>query len=237
MKLSVLIPIHNEEATLQTILQRVAELKSQAVIDSLEIIAVDDCSTDKSLEILNNFKKSNKIKIIRHSVNQGKGAALRNAIAEAGGDFTIFQDADLEYEPGDIVRMAEFAENNNATVVYGSRFLGRSTSPLGKVHYLVNRGLTLFSNLFTGLSLTDMETCYKMVRTDILKRIDLEENRFGIEPEITAKIAKMSKTEPFSVSEISISYKPRKSSEGKKIGFKDGLRALYVILKYGFRFL
>ena len=235
MRLSVLIPVHNEEATLQTILQRVAGIENHAAIDSLEIVAVDDCSTDNSLEILNDFAASHKIEIVRHSVNQGKGAALRNAIAKADGDFTIFQDADLEYEPSDIVRMAEFAEKNSSAVVYGSRFLGKSTSPLGKLHYLVNRGLTLFSNIFTGLHLTDMETCYKMIRTDILKRIDLEENRFGIEPEITAKIAKLSKTENFSVSEISISYNPRKSSEGKKIGFKDGIRALYVILKYGIR--
>ncbi|MBO4440986.1 glycosyltransferase family 2 protein [bacterium] len=237
MKLSVLIPIHNEEATLQTILQRVAEIENQAAIDSLEIVAVDDCSSDNSFEILNNFAKHHKIEIIRHPVNLGKGAALRNAVAKASGDFTIFQDADLEYDPSDIVRMAEFAESSSSAVVYGSRFLGKSTSPLGKAHYLVNRGLTLFSNLFTGLHLTDMETCYKMIRTDILKRIDLEENRFGIEPEITAKIARLSKTEHFSVSEIPISYKPRKSADGKKIGLKDGFRALYVILKYGIRFL
>lgn len=231
MKLSVLIPVYNEEKTLEIILEKVLEIEKSPLIDELEVIAVDDCSKDNSLNILGKY--SDKIKILKQEKNQGKGAAIRTAAANATGDYVVFQDADLEYDPQDLLKMLGFAVKNSVDVLYGSRFLEKKTSPLGKAHYFVNAGLTTFSNLLTGLKLTDMETCYKMFRGEILKEINIEEDRFGLEPEITAKAAKICAEKNLKLCEIPINYDPRKYNDGKKIGWKDGLRALYIILKYG----
>jgi glycosyltransferase involved in cell wall biosynthesis len=233
MKLSVLVPVYNEEKTLDAIFGKVFEIERSPLIDELEVVAVDDCSKDGSLSILRKYADTGKIKLFRHEKNQGKGAAVRTAVANSTGDYVIFQDADLEYDPQDILKMLDFAVKNGADVLYGSRFLEKKTSPLGKFHYFVNAGLTTFSNLFTGLSLTDMETCYKMFRGKIIKEINIEEDRFGLEPEITAKVAKICTEKDLVLKEIPISYSPRRSEEGKKIGVKDGLRAVYIILKYG----
>ena len=233
MKLSVLIPVYNEEKTIDTIFGKVLEIEKSPLIDELEVIAVDDCSKDNSLNVLNKYADSGRIRLFRHEKNQGKGAAVRTAVANSTGDYVVFQDADLEYDPQDLLKMLDFAVKNNVDVLYGSRFLEKKTSPLGKFHYFVNAGLTTFSNLLTGLSLTDMETCYKMFRGEIIKNIDIEENRFGLEPEITAKVARICAEKDLTIREIPISYNPRRSDEGKKIGAKDGLRAVYIILKYG----
>lgn len=234
MKLSVLIPVYNEEKTVENLINKVAQIKGQGNITELEIIAVNDCSTDNTLKILRNIESSGLIKLAHHELNMGKGAAIRTAITHVTGDFTIFQDADLEYDPQDIVKMAGTVEEKGLDILYGSRFLGRPESPLGKFHYFVNAGLTTLSNFFTGLKLTDMETCYKMFKAEVIKKIEIEENRFGLEPEITAKAAMLVASENLKMEEITISYTPRKHSDGKKIGFKDGLRAVYIILKYGF---
>ncbi len=231
MKLSILIPVYNEEKTLEIILEKVLEIEKSHLIDELEVVAVDDCSKDNSLNILGKYL--GKIKILKHEKNQGKGAAIRTAAANATGDYVVFQDADLEYDPQDLLKMLGFAVKNSVDVLYGSRFLEKKTSPLGKAHYFVNAGLTTFSNLLTGLKLTDMETCYKMFRGEILKEINIEEDRFGLEPEITAKAAKICAEKNLKLCEIPINYDPRKYNDGKKIGWKDGLRALYIILKYG----
>lgn len=233
MKLSVLIPVYNEEKTLDSIFAKVLELEKSSLIDELEVIAVDDCSKDNSLNLLKKYESDGKIRLFRHEKNQGKGAAVRTAMANAGGDYVVFQDADLEYDPQDLLKMLDYAIQNNVDVLYGSRFQGKKTSPLGKFHYFVNAGLTTFSNLLTGLNFTDMETCYKMFKGGVLKEINIEEDRFGLEPEITAKVAKLCSVKDLKIDEIPISYNPRKSNEGKKIGAKDGLRAIYIILKYG----
>lgn len=232
MKLSVLIPVYNEENTVADLIDRVLEIKGQGVIDELEIIAVDDCSIDKTPAVLEKYKDKG-VKLLRHELNMGKGAAVRTAIVAATGDLTVFQDADLEYDPRDIVKMCDKVKSENLDVLYGSRFLDNPSSPLGRFHYLVNAGLTTLSNLFTGLKLTDMETCYKMFRTEIIQKIEIKENRFGLEPEITAKIAVLIKKDKLKMAEMPISYSPRKHDEGKKIGFSDGLRAVYIIFKYG----
>ena len=233
MKLSLLIPVYNEEKTLDTIFDKVFGIGKSPLIDELEVIAVDDCSKDNSLDILNKYADSGRIRLFRHEKNQGKGAAIRTAVSNATGDYVVFQDADLEYDPQDLLKMLDFAVKENADIVYGSRFLKKSTSPLGKMHYFVNAFLTTLSNLFTGLSLTDMETCYKMFRGEIVKEISIEEDRFGLEPEITAKAAKICAEKNLKLCEIPINYDPRKYNDGKKIGWKDGLRAVYIILKYG----
>ena len=233
MKLSILIPVYNEEKTLETIFPKVFELEKSPLIDELEIIAVDDCSKDNSLNLLKKYESENKIRLFIHEKNQGKGAAIRTAMSNATGDYVVFQDADLEYEPQDLLKMLDYAVQNNVDVLYGSRFLGKKTSPLGKTHYFVNAGLTTLSNLFTGLKLTDMETCYKMFKGEVLKEINIEENRFGLEPEITAKAARICAEKNLTIKEIPINYNPRKYGDGKKIGAKDGLRAVYIILKYG----
>ena len=233
MKLSILLPVYNEEKTLDTIFSKVLEIEKSPLIDELEIIAVDDFSKDNSLNILNKYAKNGQIKLFMHETNKGKGAAVRTAAANATGDYVVFQDADLEYDPQDLLKMLDFAVKENADIVYGSRFSGKSTSPLGKMHYFVNAGLTTLSNFFTGLSLTDMETCYKMFRGSVLKEINIEEDRFGLEPEITAKAARICADKKLKLLEIPISYNPRKFEDGKKIGWKDGLRAVYIILKYG----
>jgi len=232
VKLSVLIPVYNEENTVADLIEKVMKIKGQGVIDELEIVAVDDCSSDKTLQVLEKYEDKG-VKLLRHEKNMGKGAAVRTAIKAATGDYTIFQDADLEYDPQDIVRMCDKVEAEGLDVLYGSRFLDNRTSPLGKFHFMVNAGLTTLSNFFTGLKLTDMETCYKMFRTEIIQKIKIEENRFGLEPEITAKMSSLVKKNKLKIAEMPISYAPRKHDEGKKIGFSDGVRAVYIIFKYG----
>ncbi len=226
MKLSIIIPCYNEEKTIRDIIYAI----QNSGITNYEIIIVDDCSTDKSKEILKslNFEK---LKVIFHDKNKGKGAALKTGFNEAKGDICIIQDADLEYDPKEYNLMIEPILNNKADVVYGSRFQGgRPHRVVYFWHRIGNGFLTLLSNIFTDLNLSDMETCYKAFKTEIIKSIEIEENRFGFEPEITAKISKMN----LRIYEIGISYYGRTYSEGKKIGWKDGIRAIYCILKYNF---
>ena len=229
MKLSVLMPVYNERKTLVEIVSRVLNQRING-IDSLELVIVDDASTDGSTEIIEQLVRTHQqIKPIFQEKNRGKGAAIRVAIEAASGDIAIIQDADLEYDPSDFRVVLTPILQDSAEVVYGSRFIkkegGRS---LYSRHVLGNRFLTFLSNRFTDLSLTDMETCYKAFRLQSLKTIPLRSNRFGIEPEITAKIAKRK----LRFHEVPISYHARTYAEGKKIKWKDGVVAIYVILKY-----
>jgi len=228
VRLSVVIPCYNEEKTLQRCVERVLKISNEFL--NLEIIIIDDCSTDGSLSIARKLASDDeRITIIQHDSNQGKGAALQAGFKKASGEFTAIQDADLEYNPRDILRMLEPLVNNDADVVFGSRFLPHGPHRvLYFYHSLGNRFLTLISNMFTNLNLTDMEVCYKIFRSDVLQNINLEEKRFGFEPEITAKVARLG----CRVYEVGISYYGRTYEEGKKIGWKDGIRALWCILKY-----
>ena len=224
MKLSIVIPCFNEEKTIKNIIYSI----ENSGIEDFEIIIVDDCSTDNTRAILKSFNNE-KIKVFFQEKNRGKGAALRKGFKEANGDICIIQDADLEYDPKEYNLMIEPILNNKADVVYGSRFQGgRPHRVVYFWHRIGNGFLTLLSNIFTDLNLSDMETCYKAFKTEIIKSIKIEENRFGFEPEITAKISKMD----LRIYEIGISYYGRTYAEGKKIGWKDGIRAIYCILKY-----
>ena len=224
MKLSVIIPCFNEEKTIIEIINAV----KNSGIQNQEIIVVDDSSTDGTKEILKNLK-DDEIKLFFHSSNKGKGAALRTGFKEAIGDICIVQDADLEYDPKEFSLMIEPILSNKADVVFGSRFQsGRPHRVVYFWHRIGNGFLTLLSNIFTDLNLSDMETCYKAFRSEIIKSIEIKENRFGFEPEITAKISKMK----LRIYQIGISYYGRTYSEGKKIGWKDGIRAIYCIFKY-----
>jgi glycosyltransferase involved in cell wall biosynthesis len=222
--LSVVIPCFNE---VQTIAQVIDAVKA-APVQSIEIIIVDDCSTDGTRSVLEQCE-SRVDRVIYHSHNQGKGAALRTGFAAATGDVVIVQDADLEYDPQDFPRMIEPILQNKADVVFGSRFMG--SAPHRVVYYwhmLGNQFLTTLSNMLTNINLSDMETCYKAFRREIIQSIVIEENRFGFEPEITAKLAKLD----CRIYEVGISYYGRTYREGKKIGWKDGVRAIVCILKY-----
>ena len=227
MKISIVIPCYNEINTIQALFEKVlaAPLPCER-----EIVVVDDCSKDGTRELLKEFDHE-PFKIVFHEKNQGKGAALRTGFQEAGGDVIIIQDADLEYDPNEYVRLLAPILAGNADVVYGSRFIGGETHRvLYFWHSLGNRFLTLLSNMFTNLNLTDMEVCYKVFKRNILKDINLKEDRFGFEPEFTAKVARLGCV----IYEVGISYYGRTYHEGKKINWKDGVRAVYVILKYGF---
>jgi glycosyltransferase involved in cell wall biosynthesis len=225
MKLSVVIPCYNEKATIQAIIEAVRDSSYK----NKEIIVVDDCSTDGTLEILGDEISPLVDKILYHDVNQGKGAALRTGIQAATGDIVIIQDADLEYDPGQFSYIIKPILQGKADVVYGSRFLGGAPHRVLYFWHRVGNGfLTLVSNMFTNLNLTDMETCYKAFRREIIQGIRIEENRFGFEPEITAKIAKTG----CRIYEVGIAYYGRTYAEGKKIGWKDGFWALYCIIKY-----
>lgn len=225
MKLSVIIPCYNEKATLRSLIERV-----RAVPIDLEIILVDDCSTDGTRDLLKGGLASKVDKVVYHEKNQGKGAALRTGFAHATGDFVVVQDADMEYDPQEFPMLLQPLVEGNADVVFGSRFMGgRPHRVLYFWHSVGNKFLTLVSNMFTDLNLTDMETCYKLFRREIIQSIKIEENRFGFEPEITAKVAKRK----CRVYEMGISYYGRSYEEGKKIGWKDGVQALYCIVKYG----
>ena len=222
--LSVVIPCFNEEKTIREVIDAVRNTPTV----NKELIVVDDFSTDGTKSILENEIEPLVTKIIYHEINQGKGAALRTGFKAATGDIVIIQDADMEYDPTDYsVIMQPFLEDR-ADIVYGSRFLEKKNVGGYRMNYLANKGLTMISNIFTGLKLTDMETCYKAFKREIIQSITIKENRFGFEPEITAKISKSN----YRIVEVPIKYKPRTKEEGKKIGFKDGLRALYCIVKY-----
>ena len=224
--LSVIIPVYNEAATLQNILRAVHE----APVEDKEIIVIDDASTDGSRELLEDSLRNQYQRLITHDVNQGKGAALRAGIAAATGDIVLIQDADLEYDPQEYSRLIKPIVEDKADVVYGSRFFSHGPHRvLYFWHYLGNRFLTLCSNMFTNLNLTDMETCYKVFRRELIQSLPLQENRFGFEPEVTAKLARVP---GIRVYEMGISYYGRTYHEGKKIDWKDGVRALWCIVKY-----
>jgi glycosyltransferase involved in cell wall biosynthesis len=225
--LSVVIPAYNEEHTIEELVDAVA-----AVPIEKEIVVVDDCSKDGTLKVLERLAAEGRISLFRHTVNQGKGAALRTGFRSASGDIVLIQDADLEYDPNEYPRLIQPILDGKADVVFGSRFVGGdSHRVLYFWHSVANRGLTLLSNALTNLNLTDMEVCYKVFRREIIDQITIEEDRFGFEPEITAKVAKLG----CRVYEVGVSYSGRTYAEGKKIGLKDGFRALWCILKYNLR--
>lgn len=237
MKLSVVIPCYNEKATIHTLLRRVVDAPAIKGVDSLEILVVDDCSTDGTRDKLEEVTRSPQViglqshqsfQLILQPQNGGKGRAMRTGFAHVSGDIILVQDADLEYDPEDYPSLVSPIVKGYADVVFGSRFIGQERRVLYYQHFLVNKFLTFLSNLLTNLNLTDMETCYKVLRKDVLARISLTSDRFGFEPEITAKVAKLK----VRVFEVGIRYHGRTYEEGKKITWKDGVAALWHILRF-----
>lgn len=231
--LSIIIPAYNEERTITKILEKVLAVNIDGI--DKELVIVNDCSKDKTKDVLENFIAQNQdhnIKLFSHPVNQGKGAALHTGIKEATGDYIIIQDADLEYDPREYKDLLRPILEGNADVVYGSRFMGGNPHRiLFFWHSIGNKFLTFVSNMFTNLNLTDMETCYKLFRADIIKGLKLKEKRFGFEPEVTAKVSRVPDVRIY---EVGISYYGRTYAEGKKINWKDGFRALWCVFKYNF---
>ena len=224
MKLSIVIPVYNEEKTVLALINRVLEQDFD-----MELVVVDDGSKDNTREVLKSITDE-RVRIFYQDVNQGKGAALRRGFKEATGDIVLIQDADLEYDPAEYGKLLGPILDGRADVVYGSRFLGGPHRVLFFWHYLGNKFLTLLSNMTTNLNLTDMETCYKVFKREVIQSIPLKCNRFGFEPEITAKLSKRK----WRIYEVPISYSGRDYSEGKKIGWKDGVSALWYIMKFRF---
>jgi glycosyltransferase involved in cell wall biosynthesis len=222
---SVVIPVYNEEATIAHVISRVASLPFPK-----EIVVVDDCSRDGTYRVLSQLADLEGIRVIRHEQNQGKGAALRTGFETATGNVVVVQDADLEYDPRDIPGLLVPIMDEQADIVYGSRFLGDEHQDKSWIHRFGNWVLTASSNLFSGLHLTDMETCYKAFRREALSSVDVAQNRFGVEPELTAKLARRG----YRFSEVPISYQARTYAEGKKIGLKDLFNAMYCIGRYGY---
>src|SRR6185312_4992838 len=234
IKLSIVIPVYNEEATIQTLVGLVVHAKLPPNV-SREIICINDCSKDGTatrLDQLPSLFPDVPFQIRHKPVNQGKGAALRDGFALASGDIVLVQDADLEYDPDDYGKLLEPILEGKADVVYGSRFIGEPHRVLYFWHSVANKGLTALSNMFTNLNLTDMEVCYKVFRRSVLQRITLRCNRFGFEPEVTAKIARL--RPPIKVYEVGVAYHGRSYEEGKKITWKDGIKAVAAIIRFRF---
>ena len=230
MRLSVIVPAYNERATVEQLLRRVAEAPLPAGVER-EIVVVDDGSTDGTRELLGELAERAEpapFRLVLHERNRGKGAAVRTGLAAGAGDVLLIQDADLEYDPREYPRLLQPILDGEADVVFGSRFLGGPHRVLFFWHYLGNRFLTTLSNMLTDLNLSDMETCYKVFRREVLDGVDLRSNRFGIEPELTAKVARRGAR----IFEVPISYRGRTYAEGKKIGWKDGVAAIWSILRY-----